>query len=93
LQLSEEPKDISRLTALDNMSIFIVWIIWHNRYIDYWIYQNGLPKTSLWSWQHNVCWEGCLKYIKVSKTVHNTVFSANIHTTDIESIERDELAW
>jgi len=36
-------------------------------------------------------WEGCLKYIKVSKTVHNTVFSAHIHTTDLESIERDEL--
>jgi len=44
LQFSEEPKAISQLTAFDNMSTFIVWIILQIRYIDYWIYQNGLPR-------------------------------------------------
>jgi hypothetical protein len=29
--------------------------------------------------------------IKVSKTPHNIVFSANIHTTDIEGTEHDDL--
>jgi len=64
LQLSEEPKDISWLTALDNMSTFIVWIIWKKRYIDYWIYQYGLPRRRTESDNITFSWEGCLNILR-----------------------------